>query len=97
MLDDYLRLKKLFAARLVTKSTSGDQSSITEVGDREYRLTLAVVLSSSLPLGGAVSSLSFLHCRPVLFPGLQRALFHWSRPLSLLLCPLAASEGLSLL
>uniref|UniRef100_A0A4W5Q4X2 Cadherin-23 n=1 Tax=Hucho hucho TaxID=62062 RepID=A0A4W5Q4X2_9TELE len=31
VLDDYLRLKKLFAARLVTKSTSqGDQSSVTE-------------------------------------------------------------------
>lgn len=34
VLDDYLRLKKLFAARLVTKSTSQDQSSITEVGDK---------------------------------------------------------------
>uniref|UniRef100_A0AAY4DS48 Cadherin-23 n=1 Tax=Denticeps clupeoides TaxID=299321 RepID=A0AAY4DS48_9TELE len=32
VLDDYLRLKKLFAARLVTKSTSqGDQSSVTEL------------------------------------------------------------------
>uniref|UniRef100_A0AAR2J7Y9 Cadherin-23 n=1 Tax=Pygocentrus nattereri TaxID=42514 RepID=A0AAR2J7Y9_PYGNA len=31
VLDDYLRLKKLFAARLVTKSTSQDQSSITEL------------------------------------------------------------------
>ncbi|XP_041116855.1 cadherin-23-like isoform X4 [Polyodon spathula] len=32
ILDDYLRLKKLFAARLVTKSTSnGDQSSVTEL------------------------------------------------------------------
>ncbi|XP_062375049.1 cadherin-23 [Sardina pilchardus] len=32
VLDDYLRLKKLFAARLVTKSTSqGDHSSVTEL------------------------------------------------------------------
>ncbi|XP_058240232.1 cadherin-23 [Hemibagrus wyckioides] len=31
VLDDYLRLKKLFAARLVTRSTSQDQSSITEL------------------------------------------------------------------
>uniref|UniRef100_A0A8B9J6P8 Cadherin-23 n=1 Tax=Astyanax mexicanus TaxID=7994 RepID=A0A8B9J6P8_ASTMX len=31
VLDDYLRLKKLFAARMVTKSTSQDQSSITEL------------------------------------------------------------------
>uniref|UniRef100_A0A671QN41 Cadherin-23-like n=1 Tax=Sinocyclocheilus anshuiensis TaxID=1608454 RepID=A0A671QN41_9TELE len=32
VLDDYLRLKKLFAARMVTKSTShGDQSSVTEL------------------------------------------------------------------
>ncbi|XP_056327409.1 cadherin-23 [Danio aesculapii] len=32
VLDDYLRLKKLFAARLVTKSTSqGDRSSVTEL------------------------------------------------------------------
>ncbi|KAA0718279.1 Cadherin-23 Otocadherin [Triplophysa tibetana] len=32
VLDDYMRLKKLFAARLVTKSTSqGDQSSVTEL------------------------------------------------------------------
>ncbi|MGH0120863.1 UNVERIFIED_CONTAM: hypothetical protein FKN15_024344 [Acipenser sinensis] len=32
VLDDYLRLKKLFAARLVTKSASnGDQSSVTEL------------------------------------------------------------------
>ncbi|KAG7268019.1 hypothetical protein CRUP_021200 [Coryphaenoides rupestris] len=31
VLDDYLRLKKLFAARMVTKSTSqGDHSSVTE-------------------------------------------------------------------
>uniref|UniRef100_A0A672NZK3 Cadherin-23-like n=1 Tax=Sinocyclocheilus grahami TaxID=75366 RepID=A0A672NZK3_SINGR len=32
VLDDYLRLKKLFAARMVTKSTShGDQPSVTEL------------------------------------------------------------------
>lgn len=32
VLDDYLRLKKLFAARMVTVSTSqGDRSSVTEV------------------------------------------------------------------
>ncbi|XP_055027053.1 cadherin-23 isoform X2 [Misgurnus anguillicaudatus] len=32
VLDDYMRLKKLFAARLVTKSTSqGDRSSVTEL------------------------------------------------------------------
>uniref|UniRef100_A0A8C2GJV4 Cadherin-related 23 n=1 Tax=Cyprinus carpio TaxID=7962 RepID=A0A8C2GJV4_CYPCA len=32
VLDDYLRLKKLLAARMVTKSTSqGDQSSVTEL------------------------------------------------------------------
>lgn len=47
VLDDYLRLKKLFAARLVTKSTShGDQSSVTEVGD----VTGCCVCYSSTPL-----------------------------------------------
>lgn len=41
VLDDYLRMKKLFAARLVTASTGpGDRSSVTEVGSeqRVYRL-----------------------------------------------------------
>ncbi|KAL2082877.1 hypothetical protein ACEWY4_020650 [Coilia grayii] len=38
VLDDYLRLKKLVAARLVTKSTgNGDRSSISEVGDGRLR------------------------------------------------------------
>lgn len=47
VLDDYLRLKKLFAARLVTKSTShGDQSSVTEVGG----VTGCCICSSSTPL-----------------------------------------------
>ncbi|XP_030626789.1 cadherin-23 [Chanos chanos] len=37
VLDDYLRLKKLFAARLVTKSTShGDQSSVTELIQSDF-------------------------------------------------------------
>lgn len=41
VLDDYVRLKKLFAARLVNASTSqGDQSSVTEVGS----VLLAVLL-----------------------------------------------------
>lgn len=39
VLDDYLRLKKLFAARLVNTATSqGDQSSVTEVGSCLHQL-----------------------------------------------------------
>lgn len=42
VLDDYLRLKKLFAARLATVSTGqgeGDKSSVTEVGLEEKPLS----------------------------------------------------------
>lgn len=39
VLDDYLRLKKLFAARLVNTATSrGDESSVTEVGSCLHQL-----------------------------------------------------------
>ncbi|XP_019902910.3 cadherin-23 isoform X4 [Esox lucius] len=62
VLDDYLRLKKLFAARLVTKSTSqGDQSSVTELiqsdvdDDEEERVGM----------GGSRGTLRFKHKLPV--------------------------------
>ncbi|XP_056147700.1 cadherin-23 [Lampris incognitus] len=62
VLDDYLRLKKLFAARLVTKSTSqGDHSSITELiqsdldDDEEERLGM----------GGGRGTLRFKHKLPM--------------------------------
>ncbi|KAJ8014075.1 hypothetical protein DPEC_G00036490 [Dallia pectoralis] len=62
VLDDYLRLKKLFAARLVTKSTSqGDQSSVTELiqsdadDDEEDRVSM----------GGNRGMLRFKHKLPV--------------------------------
>ncbi|XP_031655229.1 cadherin-23 [Oncorhynchus kisutch] len=62
VLDDYLRLKKLFAARLVTKSTSqGDQSSVTELiqsdldDDEDERVSM----------GGSWGTLRFKHKLPV--------------------------------
>ncbi|XP_046692113.1 cadherin-23 isoform X2 [Silurus meridionalis] len=60
VLDDYLRLKKLFAARLVTKSTSQDQSSITELvqsdldDDDDERMSI-----------GGRGTLRFKHKHPV--------------------------------
>eukprot|EP00064_Thunnus_orientalis_P005692 superscaffoldBa00000570_g5706 len=66
VLDDYLRLKKLFAARLVTVSTSqGDHSSITELiqsdldDDEDERLSM----------GGGRGTLRFKHKLPVELKG----------------------------
>ncbi|MEQ2190239.1 Cadherin-23, partial [Goodea atripinnis] len=66
VLDDYLRLKKLFAARLVTVSTSeGDKSSITEVGLEEKPLTYLRLL---LMFFTATESLvAFLHIPFLMF------------------------------
>ncbi|KAG9344450.1 hypothetical protein JZ751_011120 [Albula glossodonta] len=81
VLDDYLRLKKLFAARLVNKSTSGDRSSVTEVGDRKYSGRCAIffpapgdaLIQSDLDedddervgMGGGRGTLRFKHKLPV--------------------------------
>ncbi|TST98568.1 Cadherin-23 [Bagarius yarrelli] len=60
VLDDYLRLKKLFAARLVTKSTSQDRSSVTELvqsdldDDDDERMSI-----------GGRGTLRFKHKHPV--------------------------------
>ncbi|XP_053189417.1 cadherin-23 isoform X2 [Scomber japonicus] len=66
VLDDYLRLKKLFAARLVTVSTSqGDHSSVTELiqsdldDDEDERLSM----------GGGRGTLRFKHKLPVELKG----------------------------
>ncbi|XP_037533900.1 cadherin-23 [Nematolebias whitei] len=66
VLDDYLRLKKLFAARLVTVSTSqGDKSSITELiqsdldDDEDERLSV----------GGGHGTLRFKHKLPMELKG----------------------------
>jgi hypothetical protein len=54
VLDDYLRLKGLFAARLVTKSTSqGDHSSVTEVGSERQPVPHHRCSFSPSPLEGA--------------------------------------------
>lgn len=64
VLDDYLRLKKLFAARLVTKSTSqGDHSSVSEVGSEGLLLPLLLLCCSCLlPLEAQLLSLFPLCC-----------------------------------
>lgn len=87
VLDDYLRLKKLFAARLVTKSTShGDQSSVTEVGD----VTGCCVCSSSAPL---FLTAGWLCLHPVLSietlgsPAVQRDLCSQHSHVTLLMFP----------
>ncbi|XP_062319241.1 cadherin-23 isoform X1 [Osmerus eperlanus] len=62
VLDDYLRLKKLFAARLVTKSTSqGDHSSITEL----IQSDLDDDEDERLGMGGGRGTLRFKHKLPV--------------------------------
>ncbi|KAK6328963.1 hypothetical protein J4Q44_G00009410 [Coregonus suidteri] len=62
VLDDYLRLKKLFAARLVTKSTSqGDQSSVTEL----IQSDLDDDEDERVGMGGSWGTLRFKHKLPV--------------------------------
>ncbi|KAM3862738.1 cadherin-23 [Diretmus argenteus] len=62
VLDDYLRLKKLFAARLVTKSTSqGDHSSVTEL----IQSDLDDDEDDRLGMGGGRGTLRFKHKLPV--------------------------------
>ncbi|XP_036431204.1 cadherin-23-like [Colossoma macropomum] len=61
VLDDYLRLKKLFAARLVTKSTSQDQSSITELVQSD----LDDDDDERIGVGGGRGTLRFKHKHPV--------------------------------
>ncbi|XP_061083448.1 cadherin-23 [Conger conger] len=61
VLDDYLRLKKLFAARLVTKSTSGDRSSVTEL----IQSDLDEEDEERLGMGGGRGTLRFKHKLPV--------------------------------
>ncbi|KAK1791202.1 hypothetical protein P4O66_013223 [Electrophorus voltai] len=62
VLDDYMRLKKLFAARLVTKSTGTDHSSIVELvqsdldEDDDEQVGVA---------GGRVGTLRFRHKQPL--------------------------------
>uniref|UniRef100_A0A4W4GSM4 Cadherin-23 n=1 Tax=Electrophorus electricus TaxID=8005 RepID=A0A4W4GSM4_ELEEL len=62
VLDDYMRLKKLFAARLVTKSTGTDHSSIVELvqsdldEDEDEQVGVA---------GGRVGTLRFRHKQPL--------------------------------
>ncbi|KAJ8359792.1 hypothetical protein SKAU_G00163170 [Synaphobranchus kaupii] len=65
VLDDYLRLKKLFAARLVTKSTSGDQSSITEL----IQSDMDEEDEERLGMGGGRGTLRFKHKLPVELKG----------------------------
>ncbi|MFT7806101.1 cadherin-23 [Arapaima gigas] len=58
VLDDYLRLKKLVAARLVTKATtSGDQSSITEL----IQSDLDEDEDERIGIGGNRATLRFKH------------------------------------
>uniref|UniRef100_A0A087Y9L4 Cadherin-related 23 n=1 Tax=Poecilia formosa TaxID=48698 RepID=A0A087Y9L4_POEFO len=68
VLDDYLRLKKLFAARLVTVSTGqgeGDKSSITEL----IQSDLDDDEDENLDLGGGRGTLRFKHKLPVELKG----------------------------
>ncbi|XP_056465863.1 cadherin-23-like [Gadus chalcogrammus] len=63
VLDDYLRLKGLFAARLVTKSTSqGDHSSVTELIQSDLDEEDEDRLSSG---GGGRGTLRFKHKLPL--------------------------------
>uniref|UniRef100_A0A3Q2QWK0 Cadherin-23 n=1 Tax=Fundulus heteroclitus TaxID=8078 RepID=A0A3Q2QWK0_FUNHE len=64
VLDDYLRLKKLFAARLVTVSTGeGDQSSVTELIQSDLDE------EEDEHLGGGPGNLRFKHKLPVELKG----------------------------
>ncbi|KAK5908191.1 hypothetical protein CgunFtcFv8_016271 [Champsocephalus gunnari] len=66
VLDDYMRLKKLFAARLVTVSTSqGDQSSVTEL----IQSDLDDDEDECLGMGGGRGTLRFKHKLPVELKG----------------------------
>ncbi|XP_049455634.1 cadherin-23 isoform X4 [Epinephelus fuscoguttatus] len=66
VLDDYLRLKKLFAARLVTVSTSqGDHSSVTEL----IQSDLDDDEDERLGMGGGRGTLRFKHKLPVELKG----------------------------
>ncbi|XP_056903807.1 cadherin-23 [Takifugu flavidus] len=66
VLDDYLRLKKLFAARMVTVSTSQeDRSSITEL----IQSDLDDEEDERLGLGGGRGTLRFKHKLPVELKG----------------------------
>ncbi|XP_061601899.1 cadherin-23 [Cololabis saira] len=66
VLDDYLRLKKLFAARLVTVSTSqGDQSSVTEL----IQSDLDEDEDEHLGMGGGRGTMRFKHKLPVELKG----------------------------
>ncbi|XP_015250042.1 PREDICTED: cadherin-23-like [Cyprinodon variegatus] len=67
VLDDYLRLKKLFAARLVTASTGqgGDESSVTEL----IQSDLDDDEDDHLGLGGGHGNLRFKHKLPVELKG----------------------------
>ncbi|KAA8590065.1 hypothetical protein FQN60_013999, partial [Etheostoma spectabile] len=66
VLDDYLRLKTLFAARLVTVSTSqGDRSSVTEL----IQSDLDDDEDECLGMGGGRGTLRFKHKLPVELKG----------------------------
>ncbi|XP_075932650.1 cadherin-23 isoform X2 [Anarhichas minor] len=66
VLDDYLRLKTLFAARLVTVSTSqGDQSSVTEL----IQSDLDDDEDEQLGMGGGRGTMRFKHKLPVELKG----------------------------
>ncbi|XP_037320872.2 cadherin-23 [Pungitius pungitius] len=66
VLDDYLRLKKLFAARLVTVSTSqGDHSSVTEL----IQSDLDDDEDEQLGMGGGRGTLRFKHKLPMELKG----------------------------
>ncbi|XP_028278698.1 cadherin-23 [Parambassis ranga] len=66
VLDDYLRLKKLFAARLVTVSTGeGDHSSVTEL----IQSDLDDDEDEHLGMGGGRGTLRFKHKLPVELKG----------------------------
>uniref|UniRef100_A0A3B3CED5 Cadherin-23 n=1 Tax=Oryzias melastigma TaxID=30732 RepID=A0A3B3CED5_ORYME len=66
VLDDYLRLKKLFAARLVTASTDqGDHSSVTEL----IQSDLDEDEDEHLGVGGGHGTLRFKHKLPVELKG----------------------------
>ncbi|XP_039477829.1 cadherin-23 [Oreochromis aureus] len=66
VLDDYLRLKKLFAARLVTASTTeGDISSVTEL----IQSDLDDEDDEHLGMGGGRGTLRFKHKLPVELKG----------------------------
>lgn len=84
VLDDYLRLKKLFAARLVNTATSqGDESSVTEVGSCLHQLPSSSSHDTAARRGfwspfsfhspASVLLLSFSSCSPPLCAPLQQS------------------------